>query len=711
MVNIKNIQSEYKKAALKFQKLYTERKAKDTADKQVFDMILKEFHNLLETFIDNAQKSSNTQIFFETTQVPEKSKFILEAIILYFGKAIFMKYCLDNDFLSVPLKNNLYETMNEFYEHFEDEYCNLDSDELYTYYIPPQHLDLQLLDLLNKYDFRNVDTDLIGKLYEQFISKEERILLGQVYTPDEIIDYILSHVGYTVNADLKNKKIIDLSCGSGAFILRAANILIKNLKNRKYDYYSIFEAVRNNIWGLDINSFSLKLTEINLLFAMFNLLQEIKKENPGFKPKEFNLFLTNSVNKKDSSDDETIFCLKNREGKFKSGFDFVVGNPPYLEAKKMPNELKKICRENFPDVAKGAFDLYFCFIKMALDLLNINGMFGYIIPNKVQVLKSARWLRKYILENFSIKEIVDISNLEIFKNISVYSILLFIKNQKGTDNRIKTYDSVDRLEKLKLGDCQPVEIKQDDFINTADFIFYTLPKENIGQEIYERISTQHHFLKEYLDIGWGISFHKKGIINEFIFKEPKGLNPKPILGADVYSRDSEVSQYQIRWNRFWIDYNEEKAKKIDNPFPSREIFETPKLIIRQNAEKLTVAIDSQGKWYLKDVFFSGRLTERAKREGISLEFLGAILNSKLLNYYYSILFKGGHVNNGYLHFLVSYLNTLPIVLMTMKEQLEIVKMVNILQEKYDNDIKNILDAKICKIYGLSNNEANFILEK
>jgi hypothetical protein len=178
----------------------------DFSDKQAFDRVLKEFHKLLETFIDNAHKSSNTPIFCETTQVCEKSKFILEAIILYFGKAIFMKYCLDNDFLSVPLKDGLYESINEFYEHFEDKYFNLTRDELYTYYIPPRHLDMQLSDLLSKYDFQDVDTDLIGKLYERFISKEERILLGQVYTPDKVIDYILTRVGYTVSADLKNKK-------------------------------------------------------------------------------------------------------------------------------------------------------------------------------------------------------------------------------------------------------------------------------------------------------------------------------------------------------------------------------------------------------------------------------------------------------------------------------------------------------------------------
>ncbi|MCD5383457.1 N-6 DNA methylase [candidate division WOR-3 bacterium] len=672
---------------------------------------MKEFHDLLKTFIDNAQKSSNTQIFLETTGITDRNKFMLEAIILYFGKAIFMKYCIDNDFLSVPLKNDLYESMNEFYEHFEDRYFNLANDEVYTYYIPPRHLELQLLDLLNKYDFRDVDTDLIGKLYEQFISKEERILLGQVYTPDEIIDYILTRVGYTISADLKNKKIIDISCGSGAFILRAANILIKNLKRKKYSYSSIFEILQNNIWGLDINPFSLKLSELNLLLATFDILEEIKKTNPTFKTKGFNLFLTNSVNKRDSSDNETVFCLKNKMREFKGGFDFVIGNPPYLEAKKMPGELKKVCRENFPEVAKGAFDLYFCFIKMALDLLNATGMFGYIIPNKVQVLKSARWLRKCILDNFSIEEIVDISNLEIFKNISVYPILLFIKNQKKKDNRIRTYDSIDRLEKVKLGDYQPTEIKQNDFINTEDFIFYTLPQENIGLKIYEKMSSKHHFLKEYLDIRWGISFHKKGIINDFVFRKPVSLNPRPILGADISSRHSEVFQYQIRWNGFWIDYNEEKAKKINNPFPPRRIFETPKLIIRQNAEKLTVAVDSAGKWYLKDVLFSGRLTERAKKESISLEFLAAVLNSRLLNYYYSILFKGGHVNNGYLHFLVSYLNTLPIVLMTTKEQLEIVKRVNILLEKYDEDIKSIIDGKICEIYELSDTETNFILRR
>ncbi len=162
----------------------------DFSNKQCLNSVLDEFHSLLEGFISDTQNSPNTKIFLETTDIKEKDKFILESIILYFSKAIFMKYCLDNKILSVPLKSNLYESMNDFYENFEERYFNLCTNELYSYYIPPEHLDLKLLNLLNKYDFEGADTDLIGKLYERFISKEERILLGQVYTPDEVVDYI-----------------------------------------------------------------------------------------------------------------------------------------------------------------------------------------------------------------------------------------------------------------------------------------------------------------------------------------------------------------------------------------------------------------------------------------------------------------------------------------------------------------------------------------
>jgi len=675
----------------------------------------KDLHDLLRLFIDNSKRSPNTTIFLRANNISDENKFIVESAILYFGKAILLKYCKDNGFLKISLKGDLYESLNEFYDLLAKTYYKLERDDLYSEYIPPQYLNGELLHVLNKYDFEGIDIDIIGRLYENFISKEERILLGQVYTPDEVVEYILTKTGYATDSDIENKKLIDIACGTGIFLIKAAKILIANLKSKYADEQFIFETVQKNIWGLDINSFSLRLAELNLLISTFGLLNEIKKINTSYIPKKFNLYLTNSLNKNDNNDETIIRDLKRREGIFINGFDYVVGNPPYLEAKKMPKEVKLMCRNNFPDVAKGAFDLYFCFIKMALELLSEGGSFGFIIPNKFLVLKSAKLLRKYILNHYKIEEITDISNLPIFKNISVYPILLFIKNIKDHHGAVNTLE-IDNSERLRdIDNLQPSLVSQNDFKKTDDFILFTLPPDKIGMNIYKKLSSINTFLREYLDIKWTVSFHKKGIINEFIFHEPIGNNPKPILGANIYSRDAEVEQYKINWSGLWIDYDVDKAKRMNNPLPPIEIFETPKLIIRQNAERLSVAIDYNGKWILKDVYFSGLLTRKAKNENISLEYIAAILNSKLMNYYYSILFKGGHVNGGYLHFLVSYLNALPFIIhkAAHDEIKEMVRKINIEHPTWQDDnlkeIKFTLDKLVCKIFNLNINETEFIL--
>ncbi len=675
-------------------------------DEKKGDDLIKELHFLLQQFIDNANQSSSTKIFVTTNDINDQNKFVVESCILYLGKVIFMKYCVDNGFIKIDFKNDLYETINEFYDSFGRKFYNLMSDNLYSEYIPPQYLSQELMGVLDRYDFSEADIDIIGKLYENFISKEEKILLGQVYTPDEVVEYILKKTGWTTKTSIEYKKLIDIACGTGVFLIKAVKILIDNLKSKGVNSQVIFEAVQNNIWGMDINPFSLRLAELNVLISTFSLLDEIKEITPNYTPKKFNLYLTNSINKNDNNDNAVIKDLKNRRGIFAGGFDYVVGNPPYLEAKKMPAEIKSICRKNFPNIAQGAFDLYFCFIKLALELLSDKGSFGFIIPNKFQVLKSAKSLRKYILDYYRIEEITDISNLPIFKNISVYPILFFIKNIKDSNSKVKTFDNVENLRSIDK--FQPSLIAQNDFKKTDDFICFILPSNKAGIDIYKKLSSINTPLKDYLNIRWTISFHKKGIIDKFVFREPTGKNPKPILGANIYLRDAEVEQYKINWSGLWIDYDVEKAKRMNNPLPPIGIFETPKLIIRQNAKQLSVAIDNKGKWILKDVYFSGLLTQKAKDENISLEYIVAVLNSKLMNYYYSILFKGGHVNGGYLHFLVSYFNALPIKILGETNE-KIKKMIGEINKDNLTEIKFELDKLICKIFDLNNNELKLIL--
>ena len=57
----------------------------------------------------------------------------------------------------------------------------------------------------------------IAKSYEKIIPHSQRKIMGEFFTPIQIVDYILKRVGYTERQDIENKKLIDLSCGSGSF--------------------------------------------------------------------------------------------------------------------------------------------------------------------------------------------------------------------------------------------------------------------------------------------------------------------------------------------------------------------------------------------------------------------------------------------------------------------------------------------------------------
>ena len=94
------------------------------------------------------------------------------------------------------------------------------------------------------YDFSIIDADVLGTIYEQYLGHilrktEKRTKLtenhahrkeqGIYYTPTKIVNYI---VGNTLGDLLKDKKvdvekvrILDPSCGSGSFLIKAFDFL------------------------------------------------------------------------------------------------------------------------------------------------------------------------------------------------------------------------------------------------------------------------------------------------------------------------------------------------------------------------------------------------------------------------------------------------------------------------------------------------------
>lgn len=671
--------------------------------KQIIEKVQAEIKNKFEP-------NPEFEIWEKTESNPSQEKFCLETAYTFLNELLLLWICKDKKFLKFEIVQNKQE-LASLKREAQKIYSHIFENNIFDWYIPDASLLHEITDFLNKYDFSRIDRDILGKLYEKFITREERKRLGQFYTPESVIDYILDQVGYIDG--IGNKTIIDLSCGSGGFTMRAAGRLISGLGKNGDKASTVINKVINNIYGLDINPFACYLAETNMLIQLLDLIVEAKQENPKYIIPKINIFQTNTMETPSllSLEQQEIRNIKNKTGKFADGFDFVVGNPPYLEAKKMDKKTKKLCAETCPKMASGAFDLFVCFIDKGLRLLKNGGRFGYIFPNKFLIANYAKKIREEILGKYSIKEIIDVSECEVFENVSVYPVIFIAENKKPQNNIIKTAEKIMHTKELSTKSFATNKIRQDIY-ERDDRVFFILPSDKEQNSLLTKLlSKKYKTLDNYLTIKWTISFHAAGLREKFLFPEkPKSEFAKKLIGGKSFAGNSDIGRYKLGWGGWWIDYNEELAKKHKNQLPPRKIFEQEKIIICQNALRLRATYDNQG-YYCKDTFFVASL-KKDSENNFNLKFFLALLNSKLLHFYYANIYKGTHVAGGYLHYLIGYLNSLPIAEPTKKQQSEIVALVEkILNTKNKVEFEKIdkkIDALIYRLYALREFEIEII---
>ncbi len=111
-----------------------------------------------------------------------------------------------------------------------------------------------LLEELKHYNFSTLKEDVIGEIFEELIPEEDRHLLGQYFTRENLVDLI---IGFTVqNYD---GSYCDPTCGSGTFCNRIYSRL-RWLSGYKKQHNEIL----GQVWGIDIAHFPAELAAINL---------------------------------------------------------------------------------------------------------------------------------------------------------------------------------------------------------------------------------------------------------------------------------------------------------------------------------------------------------------------------------------------------------------------------------------------------------------
>ena len=149
-----------------------------------------------------------------------------------------------------------------------------------------------------RFDFTNVQGDLLGDLYQRYFDPETRKALGEFYTPQPVVDYIMDGVGY--DRGVSNERLIDPACGSGTFLVDAVERYLEDVEryaNGEPDWEQQLKdlCTQPHIVGLDIHPFAVLMAQIRFVVAILPAYREAKTANPEFTLRRLPIYRTDTL--------------------------------------------------------------------------------------------------------------------------------------------------------------------------------------------------------------------------------------------------------------------------------------------------------------------------------------------------------------------------------------------------------------------------------
>lgn len=264
---------------------------------------------------------------------------------------------------------------------------------------------------MDNYRLEEFEADIVGHVYEELIEPEERHQLGQFYTPPAIAELITK---WCIRS--ANDKVLDPAVGSGTFLVKAYARLkrLKLLENPRRSDRAVHKDVLNQIYAIDINSFPAHLTAINL--AMRYVREPVTAIN--VIPEDFFKVAPNQTIL-------TPYRAMTPRGEISRSLtlpfvDVVVANPPYTRWVEIPNNTKDAISKALADtlrkynltarVQQGIEPgIYIHFIMHSYNFLVSGGRLGMIISDSWLQTDYGIDFGKYLLDNWKVKAIIDIS--------------------------------------------------------------------------------------------------------------------------------------------------------------------------------------------------------------------------------------------------------------------------------------------------------------
>ena len=124
------------------------------------------------------------------------------------------------------------------------------------------------------------------------------------------------------------------------------------------------------------------------------------------------------------------------------GFDYIVGNPPYVSAKDMDKSTLDYIRRSYRS-SSGMTNMFEAFIEKAVSYMNISGRCCFIVPNSLLSSRNSRDIRSILSEEGLVDTIIDYSDTPVFAKAMSYSCIILLTRTK---HKYIRYSSPARIE-------------------------------------------------------------------------------------------------------------------------------------------------------------------------------------------------------------------------------------------------------------------------
>ena len=516
----------------------------------------------------------------------------------------------------------------------------------------------------------------------------------------------------TLKQRIENMKILDPACGSGRFLISAGNWVLKiyQLLEPELPEFEIKKFIIQNIlYGVELDKSAHIISKIRLLSWLFS-----SKYDQSFKVEhDFEIIKNNDLDQI-INESKVYFNIFNLDFlldfNFHLNFNFITGNPPYIENKKILDmSFKKKLNKRFKSAYR-LFDLSIVFLEKSLELLKEHdGYLSFLMTNKFLAADYGEKIRSLLLNNTEIKEIINISSLPVFAKTAIYPIIISFRKISSIENTtftIPKYLSLDDLVKYNYVESK---IFNQTFIDSLPSKVIPISGNlELIRYIFSNFKPMAQVINDLKIIYRPFGFLQWEQHFENVSENKSSENDLVLIGT------GNVGRFHIKFDkRIRIAKRNLKISFFTYSHTFKNIWEDlshEKIIFREIAKHLMAVYDPGIFTNITGLYFI-RIPSFTTNE---LFCLLSLLNSKLMDLIFKTLFGTLHMSGKYLRFNGSFIKRLPIPENFPQSLSYFGKVIQFLSqilneqnflcinaqetEKYHNFFLNLSDSLVCLLY-------------